>query len=69
MSTHPDFARLRELLAEGTEFCPLPWQAPSEGCLCDASDQIIDYCGDSDRLIVAAVNALPWLMREVEGGE
>ena len=63
----PDFDELERLLGVAAKYAPLPWRMTAPGCMADANEAAIRQ--DCDALIVAAVNALPWLMREVEGGE
>ena len=63
----PDFDELERLLEVAAKYAPLPWRMIGPGCMADANEAAIRQ--DCDALIVAAVNALPWLMREVEGGE
>ena len=78
MSDHPDLAELERLLAEAT---PGPWQADEATqtgqratvafpvVLSESTGEILlegDFGGDTDAaLIVAAVNALPFLLAEV----
>ena len=63
----PDFDELERLLEVAAKYAPLPWRMTAPGCMADANEAAIRQ--DCDNLIVAAVNALPWLLREAEGGE
>lgn len=63
----PDFECLERLLEVAAKYAPLPWRMTAPGCMADANEAAIRQ--DCDNLIVAAVNALPWLLREAEGVE
>lgn len=81
MTTDPDLSRLAELreLLDKADQSPRPWSHeydPQPGChdderIADANDAGVarGYCSGDAALIVAAINALPWLLDAAEQAE